>query len=151
MKVRRRVTLMVVFVTAIFGMCWGVNQIVHIFKFFSSYTTGALPTAVANRMVLVNSAINPFVFALLNQQFRERMKSGLCCTKVKVHFSSESHDFKLDDNMTHQISMVWHHRVHFKLAIVALIFNLSIHQDLQVQWMYYTKSKLIITIHLVYN
>ena len=134
MKVRRRVTLMVVVITAIFGMCWGVNQIVHIFKFFSSYTIGALPTVVANTMVLVNSAINPFVFALLNQQFRERMKSVLCCTKVKVHFSSESHDFKLDDNMTHQISTVWHHRVHFKLAIVAaLIFNLSIHQDLQVQ------------------
>ena len=104
MKVRRRVTLMVVVVTAIFGFCWGVNQIVHIFKFFSSYTVGALPTVVANTMVLVNSAINPFVFALLNQQFRERMKSVICCTKTKVHPASESHDFELDD-ITHQSSM----------------------------------------------
>ena len=109
MKVRRRVTLMVVVVTAIFGFCWGINQIVHIFKFFSSYTVGALPTVVANTMVLLNSSINPFVFALLNQQFRERMKSVICCTdctKSKIHPASESHDFELGDNITLRSSMV---------------------------------------------
>ena len=109
MKVRRRVTLMVVVVTAIFGFCWGVNQIVHIFKFFSSHTVGALPTVIANTMVLVNSAINPFVFALLNQQFRERMKSVLCCTdctKAKVHPAPESHEFELGDNIALRSSMV---------------------------------------------
>jgi len=107
-KVRRRVTLMVVVVTAIFAFCWGVNQIVHIFKFFSSYTVGPLPTVVANTMVLVNSAINPFVFALLNQQFREKMKSVICCTdctKNEVHPASESHDFELGDNITHKSSI----------------------------------------------
>lgn len=99
---------MVVVVTAIFGFCWGVNQIVHIFKFFSSYTVGPLPTVIANTMVLVNSAINPFVFALLNQQFREKMKSAICCTdctKVEVHPASESHDFELGDNITHKSSI----------------------------------------------
>ena len=104
MKVRRRVTLMVVVVTVIFGICWGVNQVVHIFKFFSSYTVGALPTVVANTMVLVNSAINPFVFALFNQQFREKMKSMICCTDCcapRIHPITESHDVKLaDDNTT---------------------------------------------------
>lgn len=99
MKVRRRVTLMVVVVTAIFGFCWGVNQIVHIFKFFSSYTVGALPTVVANTMVLVNSAINPFVFALLNHQFREKMKGMICCRDCKVH-PSDYHDYELGDNTT---------------------------------------------------
>ena len=94
---------MVVVVTVIFGFCWGVNQVVHIFKFFSSYTVGALPTVVANTMVLVNSAINTFVFALLNHQFREKMKGMICCrdyTKAKVHPSSAYHDFELGDNTT---------------------------------------------------
>ena len=105
MKVRRRVTLMVVVVTAIFGFCWGVNQIVHIFKFFSSYTVGALPTVVANTMVLVNSAINPFVFALLNHQFREKMKGMICCKDCKVH-PSDYHDYELGDNTTHSTNTV---------------------------------------------
>ena len=100
MKVRRRVTLMVVVVTAIFGFCWGVNQIVHIFKFFSPYTVGALPTVVANTMVLINSAVNPFVFALLNHQFREKMKGMICCrggTKAKFP-PSDYDDCELTDN-----------------------------------------------------
>lgn len=108
MKVRRRVTLMVVVVTVIFGICWGVNQVVHIFKFFSSYTVGALPTVVANTMVLVNSAVNLFVFALLNQQFREKMKGMICCTDClarRVHPTPESQDVELADTTTHKTNI----------------------------------------------
>ncbi|KAL9957213.1 hypothetical protein ACROYT_G038822 [Oculina patagonica] len=108
MKVRRRVTLMVVVITVIFGICWGVNQVVHIFKFFSSYTVGALPTVVANTMVLVNSAVNPFVFALLNQQFREKMQEMVCCTDctpTRVHPEPGSQDVELADNTTHKTNL----------------------------------------------
>ncbi|KAL9957211.1 hypothetical protein ACROYT_G038820 [Oculina patagonica] len=108
MKVRKRVTLMVVVVTVIFGICWGVNQVIHIFKFFSSYTVGALPTVVANTMVLVNSAVNPFVFALLNQQFREKMKEMICCTDctaTRVHSEPGSQDVELADNTKHKTNL----------------------------------------------
>ncbi|KAL9957226.1 hypothetical protein ACROYT_G038837 [Oculina patagonica] len=40
----------------------------------------AMLFAIADVMILFNSAVNPFVYALLNQQFRDKMKGMLCCT-----------------------------------------------------------------------
>ena len=80
MRVRKRVTLMVVAVTVIYGVCWGTNEVVYAIQFMALYDTGPVPMAIANTMVLFNSAVNPFVYALLNQQFREKMKRMLCCT-----------------------------------------------------------------------
>ena len=44
----------------------------------ASVSIGPLPFDVAFTMVLFNSAINPFVYALLNQQFKEKMKGMIC-------------------------------------------------------------------------
>ena len=71
---------MVVTVSVIFGICWGTNTVVYVLKYVASYNVGPVPVAIANTMVLFNSAVNPFVYALLNQQFREKIKGMICCT-----------------------------------------------------------------------
>ncbi|KAL9957200.1 hypothetical protein ACROYT_G038809 [Oculina patagonica] len=102
-RVRKRVTLMVVTVTAIFGICWGTTEVVYILHYFTSYNIGAVPITISNIMVLFNSAINPFVYALLNQQFRNKMKRMLCCSGLSahvVHPTLETLDMELADNTT---------------------------------------------------
>ena len=79
MKLRKRVTLMIGTVSAIFGICWGTSQVIYTLAYSTSYNIGPVPLAIANTMALFNAAVNPFVYALLNQQFREKMKSMLCC------------------------------------------------------------------------
>lgn len=62
-RVRKRVTLMVVAVTAIFGICWGTASIVYILHYITSYNIGFVPISCANVMILFNSAVNPFIYA----------------------------------------------------------------------------------------
>ena len=75
MRVRKRVTLMVVTLSVIFAVCWGTDIIIYALK-----SSGLVTRAIANMMVLFNAAVNPFVYALLSQQFREKMKGIVCCT-----------------------------------------------------------------------
>ena len=79
-RVRKRVTLMVVAVSVIFGIC----SVAYTLRAFDPSSVGPVPIAIANTMVLFNAAINPFVYALLNQQFREKMKRLICCTSFCV-------------------------------------------------------------------
>ena len=88
MRLRKRVILMVVVVTVIFGICWGTNEVVYVLNYVISFKTGSVPLTVANTMVLFNSAVNPFVYGLLNQQYREKIKRMLFCpgsSALKVH------------------------------------------------------------------
>ena len=103
-RVRKRVTLMVVAVTAIFGICWGTASIVYVLHYITSYNIGFVPIACANIMILFNSAANPFVYALLNQQFREKAKAMIFCTcsaLPRVHPTREARDLELANNTTH--------------------------------------------------
>ena len=102
-RVRKRVTLMVIAVTAIFGICWGTASIVYVLHYITSYNIGFVPIACANIMILFNSAVNPFVYALLNQQFREKAKAMILCTcsaLPTVHLTPEPHDLELVNNTT---------------------------------------------------
>ena len=78
MKIRKRVTLMVITVSSIFGISWGTSSVSYVLKHFSSQNIGNV--AITNTMALFNSAVNPFVYALFNQQFREKVKGLMCCT-----------------------------------------------------------------------
>ena len=78
-----------------------IREVVYAIEFIALHHIGHLPMAIANTMVLFNSAINPFVYALLNKQFREKMKVMLCCTQSsapRVHSNRKSQDTVLDDN-----------------------------------------------------
>lgn len=79
-RLRKRVTLIVITISVIFGICWGTEAVVYLLRHFSSLNTGSVPIAITNKMVLFNSAVNPFVYALLNQQFRRKMKRMTCGT-----------------------------------------------------------------------
>ena len=79
-RVRKRVTLMVVTLSIVFGICWGTDQVIFSFK-----SAGPVSVAFANTMVMFNAAVNPFVYALLNQQFRTKMKQMICCKARRVH------------------------------------------------------------------
>ena len=57
--------------------------------------------AISNIMVLFNSAVNPFVYALFNQNFREKMKGMLRCSKAAVGPAEEPQNTE-DANTSNQ-------------------------------------------------
>ena len=83
LKVRKRVTLMVVIVSLIFGISWGTSSVFYVLKHFTAFNIGNV--AITNTMALFNSSVNPFVYALLNQQFREKVKRMICCTLRSIN------------------------------------------------------------------
>ena len=83
-KVRKRVTLMVVAVSAIFGICWGADSLLHLLEDFSSIKLASSAIPIAHTAVMFNSAVNPFAYALINQKFREKIKGILCCRPLSL-------------------------------------------------------------------
>ena len=69
---------MVITITAIFGICWVPDIIAHSIDYYSSLSIGLSTYAVIHTLVLFNSTVNPFVYALLSQTFREKLKGMIC-------------------------------------------------------------------------
>jgi len=80
MRVRKRVTLMAVTVTVMFGVCWVSDIIAHTVDYYTSLDTSKETYAVIHTLILLNTAVNPFVYALINRTFREKLKEMLCCS-----------------------------------------------------------------------
>lgn len=84
---RKRATLMVILVSVVFGVCWVTDRTNYLMVQFYSHTGAFLSLTASNTMVLVNSAINPIVYALVNYRFREKAKRMIqvrCC-RTAVH------------------------------------------------------------------
>ena len=74
-KIRKRVTLTAVTVSVIFSICWMTDAVIFLLSYHSTTSSPSDVTwAIAAVMILFNSAINPFVYALINERFREKIK-----------------------------------------------------------------------------
>ena len=78
LKVRKRVTLMVITVSIIFGVTWLADSFNYVLHFYKP-SFSKLTFATANIFILFNSAINPILYALINQRYKEKMKGILNC------------------------------------------------------------------------
>ena len=67
---------MVVAVSAILVISWGADVILHLLDEHAADSVKLSPLAIpiAHTMLMFNSAINPFAYALLNQRFRKKMR-----------------------------------------------------------------------------
>ena len=75
MRMRKRVTLMAVSVSAIFAVCWLTDSISYILSFYTAAHTFNDVTYVATSiMIMLNAAINPIIYALVSKQFRDKIK-----------------------------------------------------------------------------
>lgn len=98
-RVRKRVTLMLAVVSGIFAICWGTIQVLYNLLHYTSYEISPVVVAISNTMVLFNSAVNPFVYALSSQNFREKVKGMICKTVVRPTGEGEI----IDPNTTPQL------------------------------------------------
>ena len=79
LRLRKRVTLMVVSISAILVISWGADGILHlIHEYAGSVKLSPFTTPIAHTIIKFNSAVNPFAYALLNQRFRKKMKQMAC-------------------------------------------------------------------------
>ena len=99
-RVRKLVTLTLAVVSGIFAICWGTIQVLCTLLHFTSYEITPVVAAISNTMVLFNSAVNPFVYALSSQNFREKVKGMICTCKTVVHPTGEGQS--IDPNTTPQ-------------------------------------------------
>ena len=94
LKVRKRVTKMVLTVSVIYGFCWLPNLTAYALAYLSpSQQYGSVLYITSIVLVTCNSTVNPFIYVFVNQKFREKIKSLLCCGKTcgnKVGPSSSS-------------------------------------------------------------
>jgi len=105
LKVRKRVTLMIVTVSAIFGITWLPDVILHVVEQTTSLKFSSAIFAVVHTIIMFNSAVNPFAYALINQRFREKMKRLLCYSSILSELRSstnlQSHSIELmNSNIT---------------------------------------------------
>lgn len=78
LKVRKRITLMVISVTVIFGICWNAGATLHLATSYSSFSTSGLTLRIAHIMLMFNAAVNIFAYVLISQRFRVKIKKMLC-------------------------------------------------------------------------
>ena len=83
-------------VAAIFGICWAPDIIAHLIKHFTSLSVSEAALIVIHTLVLFSCAVNPFMYALVNKTFREKLKGMLGCS---VSTSREPHVIEIANKM----------------------------------------------------
>ena len=79
LRLRKRVTLMVVTISTILVISWGTDGILHLIQEYAgSVKLSPLTSPIAHTIIIFNSAVNPFAYALLSQRFRKKMKQMVC-------------------------------------------------------------------------
>ena len=83
MRVRKRVTKMVLAVSIIYVMCWTPDLVIYALIHFSSkHNLGDAADIISIMLVTCNSTVNPFIYAHVNPRFRNQIKALLYCRSV---------------------------------------------------------------------
>ena len=69
---------MVITVSIIFGVTWLADTFNFVLYYYKP-SFNQLTYAATSILILFNSAINPILYALINQRFKEKMKGILRC------------------------------------------------------------------------
>ncbi|XP_068761792.1 neuropeptide FF receptor 1-like [Montipora capricornis] len=106
-KVRKRVTLMVLIVTTTFEICWITDTIIHLLQNAGIFPRDSYAIPIAHTLILFSSAINPFVYSLISQRFREKMKGMLCCglrsSRRSVHTAESAFVMQMPYSVSHPL------------------------------------------------
>jgi len=100
LRVRKRVTLMGETVTAMFGICWAPDVIVHNVSSYSAISIREDAYAVIRTLILFSAAVNPFVNALVNKNVREKLKEMLSCSSTSSTVSTRGPHELCRQNLT---------------------------------------------------
>ncbi|XP_067044165.1 allatostatin-A receptor-like [Acropora muricata] len=83
LKVRKRITKMVLSVSIIYGLCWMPNLSIYALNYFSpSQNYGDVTYITSIVLVTCNSTVNPFIYVFVSQKFRSKIKNMLCCSEI---------------------------------------------------------------------
>ena len=89
LRLRKRATLTAVTISAILVISWGAEGILHLIQEYSgTVKLSPLTTPIAHMIMIFNSAVNPFAYALLNQRFRKKMKQMVCSRSFRTRVYS---------------------------------------------------------------
>ena len=82
LSARKRVTKMLVTLSVVYALCWFPNLLVNLISYYlpSSFLL-SIGYLVSELLVLLNSSINPFVYTLQSKQFRDAVRTIICCYK----------------------------------------------------------------------
>ena len=90
LRLKKRATLMVVSISAILVISRGADGILHLIEEYAgSVKLSPLTTPIAHTIIIFNSAVNPFAYALLSQRFRKKMKQMVCPRSFATRVHSE--------------------------------------------------------------
>ena len=106
---RKRVTVMVVAVSAIFVITWVTDAIAHFLdNDVGSIKLGPYVIPIAHTIMIFNAAVNPYAYALINERFREKMKRMICCNSTssttRAAPARGQQDVEIADNIGNQSS-----------------------------------------------
>ena len=79
MKTRKKLTKMILMVTAIYALCWSPALTFYNLAYFNTsvqYGSNAYNASVV--FVCLNSSVNPFIYALQSERFRTAFRKLLC-------------------------------------------------------------------------
>ena len=105
METRKKVTNMLMIITAIYGICWIPNLIFYVVWCFYLHDVMYTINEVFLVLLLVNSSINPIVYAAQNRLFRRRMVDILCGCKKLSENQNVSLSLSKRRNVTANIEM----------------------------------------------